>query len=59
MVTMRGEVNGLPVPRKCVLEVTQLPEALETSEEGVAEAVEKAGFLRVTMRGELNSIPVP
>ena len=40
---MGTEVNGIPMTRNCILEVTKLPEALETSE-GVAE-VAKRGSL--------------
>jgi hypothetical protein len=43
-VTMRSEVNSIPEPRNCVLEITELPEALKTSEKGVAEVVKTAGL---------------
>jgi hypothetical protein len=39
---MRSEVNSIPVPRNCVLEITELPEALKTSEKGIAEVVKTA-----------------
>jgi len=58
-VTMRCELNSIHVPRNCVLEVTQLPEALETSEEAAAEVAKMVGLVRVTIRGEVKSIPVP
>ena len=54
---MRGEVNSISERCNCVLEVTQLPEALGTGEEGVAEVVKIGGLVRVTMRGDINSIP--
>ena len=56
---MSGEVNSIPVARNCVLEVIQLPEALETSQEGVAEVAKTGGFVGVTLGSEVNSIPVP
>jgi hypothetical protein len=54
---MSGEVNSIPLCWNCALKVTQLPDALETSEEGVAEVVKTGGLERVTMRGEVNGIP--
>jgi hypothetical protein len=36
-----------------------VPEALEASDQGVAEVVETTGLVRVITRGEVNSIPVP
>ena len=57
-VTMRGEFNSIPLPRNCILEVTQPPEALETSDEGIAEVVKTTRFVGVTMRCEVNSIPL-
>ena len=36
-----------------------MTKALETSEEGVAEAVENGGLVRVTVRSEVNSLPQP
>jgi hypothetical protein len=58
-VTMRGDVISILESRNCVLDVTQLPEALETSSEGGTEVVKTAGLVRVpvTMRGEVNNIP--
>jgi hypothetical protein len=53
---MRSEDNGIHVLRNCVLEVTELPKALETSFEGDPEAVEKDRLVRVAMRGEINGI---
>ena len=47
---MHMQGNGL-------LEITQLPEALETNGEGGAEVVQKDGFVRVTIRGKVNGIP--
>ena len=52
---MRNEVNSIPVPRNCVLKVTRLPEALETSGEDVAEVVKVVRFVRVTR--EVPSLP--
>ena len=40
----------------CLLDVTRLPEALETSSEGFAEAAKKEGFARVIMWDEVNTI---
>ena len=57
-VTLRDEVNSIPVPRNCILEVTQLPEAIETSEGGVAEGTKTTRLVRVTMGSEVNSTPV-
>ena len=41
-----------------MLEVTRLSEALETSEEGVAEVVQIGRFVVVNMSGEISRIPV-
>ena len=57
-VTMRGEVNSIPEGRNCIFEVTQRPQGLETSNQGVSETVKTSGFVRVTMRGEVSSTDI-
>ncbi|KAG8216999.1 hypothetical protein J3R82DRAFT_7312, partial [Butyriboletus roseoflavus] len=52
-------VRGIQMPRECLLEVTQLPEALETGLESITEVVQIARFVGVTIRSEVNSIRVP
>ena len=58
-VTMRSEVNSIPVPRNCVLEATQLPDTFKTGKGRVAEGTKITRLVRVTIRSEANSIPVP
>jgi hypothetical protein len=58
-VTRRDELNSIPERRNCALEVTQLPEAPETSSQGGAEAVKTSRFVGVPLRGEVNGKPVP
>ena len=52
-MTVRSEVNSLPQPRNGILQVVELAEALETSEEGVAEVVKTAVLVRVTVRSDV------
>ena len=58
--TKRADGGGrsMKIQRNCLLEITQLPEALKMSEEGVAKAGQKGRLVRVTMRDEVNCIPV-
>ena len=58
-VIVGGEVNRIPEHRNCALEVTRLPEALETNDQGVTQVAQMAGLVRVIMKGVVNSIPVP
>jgi len=50
-VTM-SEVNSIPEHQECILEVTELPKALE----GAVETVTITGLMRVAMRSEVDSI---
>ena len=43
----------MPQPRNGILQVVELAEALETSEEGVAEVVKTAVLVRVTVRSDV------
>jgi hypothetical protein len=45
------------VPQNCLLEVIELPQALETSFEGVAEVAQTSRFVGLSIRGEVNSVP--
>ena len=46
----------MQIQGNCLLEITQLPKALETSFEGVAEVVKTNRFVGVIVRSEVNSI---
>ncbi|KAF8119821.1 hypothetical protein EV363DRAFT_1304556 [Boletus edulis] len=45
-------MGWVPECRNGILEIAQLPEALETSDEGVTEVVQTTRLVRVTMRRE-------
>ena len=58
-MTIRNDVNGIPMTQNHLLEVTKLPEELKPSKAGVAKVAQMAGFVRVIIRGEVNSTSVP
>ena len=55
-VIIRGDVNCVPERQNCVLKVTQLPEALETSFEALSEVAKMGRLVRVPARSDINNI---
>lgn len=57
-MTVRAEANNILQARICLLKITQLPDAIETSEQGIAEIAQTGRLVGVAIRGEVNCVPV-
>ena len=58
-MTLRNQVDSIPVPRNCLLEVARFTKAEETMSEGDAKVVETVGLVSMIHSSEENGFPLP